>query len=296
MTTLALYEGKSLDLIRRTVAKDANDDELNQFIHICRATRLDPLRRQAYCFIFNKSDPKLRTMTVVTAIGGYRAIADRTGNYRPDEDDARIDYSDDAKNPANNPLGIVKATVYVWKFTHGKWHRVAGSAHWDEYVPMKDGAIDPKKTGWTKMPRIMIAKVAEAAALRKGWPDDFAGLEIEEEVDRRTIDITPAEAANSAAVEAKLALAGGKDAVTVQWDMGGQLERVSLGQLADRALEWSRAKDRTDTEMRIWWNQNLPARTEYKAKKAGEYLEFHKAWMARTAALEAQDAAQTEAA
>jgi phage recombination protein Bet len=298
MTALALYEGKSLDLIRRTVAKDANNDELDQFVHICRAVRLDPLRRQAYCFVFGKNgDPKYRTMTVVTAIGGYRAIADRTGCYRPDDKPCRIEYSETAKDPRTNPLGIVRAEVTVYKHSHGEWHAAIGEAHWDEYVPLRDGAIDAKKTGWTKMPRIMIAKVAEASALRKAWPDDFAGLEIEEEIDRRqVIDITPSEMADASSVEAKLALVGGKDAVTVQWDMNSKLDRVPLGKLADKALEWASAKDRTETEMRIWWNNNVPARTEFKAVKGGEYLDFHKAWMAKTEAIERRNANQTEVA
>lgn len=292
MGDVTLYEGKNLDLIRRTVAKDANSDEFSQFIHICRATRLDPLRRQAYCFVFNKHKPEWRQMTVVTAIGGYRAIADRTGNYRPDPDPAVIEYSEAAKHPTTNPLGIVRATVKVFKHSHGDWHCVTGEAYWDEYVPVKDGAIDSKKTGWVKMPRIMIAKCAEANALRKAWPDDFAGLEVEEEVDRRTIELTAAELADEAATEAKLALVGGKDAITVQWEMHGQLDRVPLGKFADKALAWASDKERTDTELQIWWGHNLPARTEFKAKKPADYLEFQKAWEQTRRSIEQRDANQ----
>ena len=49
----ALFEGKQLDLIRRTVASDTTPAEFEQFIHICRAVNLDPLRRQ----IFTCSSP-----------------------------------------------------------------------------------------------------------------------------------------------------------------------------------------------------------------------------------------------
>ncbi len=292
MGEVAIYNGKQLDLIRRTVAKDANTDEFNQFIHICRATRLDPLRRQAYCFVFNKHKPEWRQMTVVVAIGGYRAIADRTGNYRPDPDAAFIEYSEAAKDARTNPLGIVRATVKVFKHSHGEWHCVTGEAYWDEYVPLKDGAIDQKKAGWTKMPRIMVAKCAEANALRKAWPDDFAGLEVEEEVDRRSIDLTATELADEAATTAKLALVGGADAITVQWDMNSQLDRVPLGGFCDRALAWAKAKDRSETELHIWWGNNLPARTEFKAKKPGDYLEFQKAWDATRMEIERRDATQ----
>lgn len=83
MNALALTDDKQLALIRRTVAKDCDAAEFDLFIHVCRAVRLDPLRRQIYAFVFGKDNPKKRQMTIVTSIGGYRSIAERTGNYRP---------------------------------------------------------------------------------------------------------------------------------------------------------------------------------------------------------------------
>lgn len=262
MTALALYEGKQLDLIRRTVAKDCDPAEFDQFVHICKAVKLDPLRRQIYAFVFNKDKPQWRQMTVVTAIGGYRSIAERTGNYRPDEDDAKIEYSDAAKDQKTNPLGIVKAIVYVWKFAHGEWHRAAGSAHWDEYVPLKDGAIDSKKTGWVKMPRIMIAKCAEAAALRKAWPDDFAGLEIEEEVDRRSIDLTATEIADEAAREQRVARLGGPG-VLVDWCDGEPLQHVPNGKFVDAFLAFSMQHKDDPERVALWGKRNAAAINQF---------------------------------
>lgn len=262
MTALTLYEGKQLDLIRRTVAKDCDPAEFDQFVHICKAVKLDPLRRQIYAFVFNKDKPQWRQMTVVTAIGGYRSIAERTGNYRPDEDDAKIEYSDAAKNPQTNPLGIVKAIVYVWKYSHGEWHRAAGSAHWDEYVPLRDGAIDSKKTGWIKMPRIMIAKCAEAAALRKAWPDDFAGLEIEEEVDRRSIDLTATELADEAARDQRVARIGGPG-VLVDWCDGEPLQHVPNGKFVDAFLSFSMQHKDDPDKVALWGKRNAAAINQF---------------------------------
>jgi len=294
MTLPALYEGKNLDLIRRTVAKDCNDSELDQFIHICRAVNLDPLRRQIYAFVFNKDKPQWRQMTVVTAIGGYRAIAARTGDYRPDDDQTRFVYDADLKGPTN-PLGIMSATVTVYKFAHGEWHAAVGEAFWDEYVPLRDGVIDSKKTGWVKMPRIMLAKCAEAQALRKAWPDDFAGVEIEEEIDRRMIDITPSEAADEAAANAKLNLIGGKDAITVDWCNGDPLARVPLKSFPDAVLEFAKRKDVSATELRVFWHRNLPARGEFKAKAGSDYLELQREIEAITDRKEAAEVAQEAA-
>lgn len=40
MNALVTLEGRNLDLVRRTVAKDCDAAEFDQFIHICRAVRL----------------------------------------------------------------------------------------------------------------------------------------------------------------------------------------------------------------------------------------------------------------
>lgn len=293
MSAVVQWQPKQLDLIRRTVAKDCSDAEFDQFIHICNAVQLDPLRRQIYAFVFNKDDPKKRQMTVVTSIGGYRAIAERTGNYRPDERAPRYEMGE--KNQATNPLGITRCEVTVWKHSHGAWHPVTGEAWWDEYVPIYDGKIDRMKTGWTKMPRIMIAKCAEANALRKAWPDDFAGLEEESEIDRRMVDITPSEAADEAAAEAKLALIGGKDALTVDWCNGSPLARIPAGKFADAVLEHARRQDVTAMEVRAFWHRNLAARGEFKAAHGSDYLALQREIEALTEAKEQAEAKQDAA-
>lgn len=314
--------GKHLELIRRTVAKDCDRNskgidlklgEFDLFIENCRALKLNPLRRQIYAFVFNKDDPAKRQLTIVTSIGGYRSIAERTGNYRPGPTTCHIDES--LKDHDGNPAGIEYAEATVYKFSHGDWHAVTERAYWSEFAPVKEvpaggwqwvdtgekypeghakagkpinrkvpvGSmllkLDERKENWRRMPRVMIEKCAEAKALRRAWPDDFAGVYVEDEMDRSSIvDITPTEAADEAAAEAKLALVGGKDALTVLWGQGSQLDRVPAGQFCDRALAWAKAKDRTSTEIQIWWKTNEAARAEYKARHGAEYLEFQKAF------------------
>jgi phage recombination protein Bet len=210
-----LYDPKTINLIRRTVAADTNDDEFNLFVNMARSLGLDPLRRQIYAFVFSKNNPQKRRLSIIVSIDGFRSIAESTGNYRPDEDEAVYEINDSLKSPLN-PLGIVKATVRVWKYSHGDWHRVTGVAYWDEYAPIKDewgydeasGKNRPtgKKTlddsgQWVKMPRVMLAKCAEAQALRKAWPDNFANVYESSEIDRaKVIDMLPAEAAEQGAV------------------------------------------------------------------------------------------------
>jgi hypothetical protein len=54
MNAIVPFSNTDLALIRRTVAKDCLPHEFDQFIHICRAIGLDPLRRQIYAFVFGK--------------------------------------------------------------------------------------------------------------------------------------------------------------------------------------------------------------------------------------------------
>lgn len=276
MNAITKAEGDKLALIKRTVAKECNDDEFRLFIHMCQAVRLDPLRRQAHAFVFNKSDEAKRQLTVVTSIGGYRSIADRTGNYRPDAAAPR--YTMGEKNAKTNPLGIESCEVTVYKFSHGEWWPVVGQAFWDEYVPLtaaegdvewvdtgkvwedsgkpkmkkvvKQGSepvIDPSKQGWIKMPRIMIAKCAEAAALRKAWPDDFANIHAEEEVHREQ-SLDAIEAIEHAEQIDRMARIGGPDTYIIDWLDGNELRMVPGGQLHDQVMAFiASCKDEPST-------------------------------------------------
>lgn len=167
MNAVVKFDPKQVALIKQTVAKDANDEEFNLFVEMCKARGLNPLTRQVYCFIFNKDNPKKpRQMTIVVSRDGQRSIAERTGAYRPDERAPRFEYG--KKDESTNPLGLVSAEVTVYKHVHGEWFPVPEVAYWEEYAPIKEiwenkqptgkFQLDPKKDGWRKMARIMLAK------------------------------------------------------------------------------------------------------------------------------------------
>ena len=264
MTAIVAWDDRQLSLIRNTVAKDCNPDEFRQFVHICKAVRLDPLRRQIYAFVFNKDKPQWRQMTVVTSIGGYRSIAERTGNYRPDCSAPRFEHGE--KDPATNPLGIVRCEVTVFKHSHGEWFPVVGEAWWDEYVPLvgEEGKqhIDRKKTGWAKMPRIMIAKCAEANALRKAWPDDFAMVHSEEEVDRaHSLDAW--DAAEKGAIEARVEAIGNASGILIDWMDNKPLEGIPAGQFGDRAISFIRSNKTEPAFVMAWAEKNRHGLQQY---------------------------------
>jgi phage recombination protein Bet len=158
----AQWEGK-LDLITRTVANGATKDELDLFLYQARRAGLDPLARQIY---FVKRSGK---GTIQVGIDGLRLIADRTGAYAGNDDPVFVD---------GNPFPEA-ATVTVWKMVGGQRCPFAATARWKEYYPG-----DQQGFQWKKMPHVMLAKCAEALALRKAFPQDMSGLYVHEEMDQ----------------------------------------------------------------------------------------------------------------
>lgn len=320
-----------LALVKKTVAKDCDVNskgedlmlgEFSSFIHICSMLHLDPLRRQIYAFVFHKDDPKRRQMVPVVAIGGYRSIATRAGNYRPGESELVI--ARDLIDADANPLGIEHAKATVYQYMHGEWHPIVERAYWEEFAPIIDAPaggyewedtgevwadsgkpkkrkvavgevgrkLDPKKDAWRRMPRVMLEKCAEAKAIRRGWPDDVAGTYVEGELDKaQVLDLTATEVVNEYEAERKLALVGGLNALTVTWLEGGKLDRVAEGEFCDRVMAWANTADRCALELRAWWANNTPARSEYKARHGGEYLIFQQVFETRLAKLTEAEAA-----
>ena len=45
-----------IELIKRTVAKGATDDELDMFLHFCKQAGVDPLRKQAHFIVRKRWD------------------------------------------------------------------------------------------------------------------------------------------------------------------------------------------------------------------------------------------------
>jgi phage recombination protein Bet len=151
---------QQIDLIKRTIAKNATDDELRLFIHQCNRTGLDPLTRQIY---FVKRGGQ---MTIQTSIDGLRLIAERHGDYAGQvgpywcgEDGEWRDVWLLASPPVASRVGILRHS-----FKEPCW----GVARFQAYV--QNSPI------WRTMPDVMIAKCAEALGLRKAFPQELSGL------------------------------------------------------------------------------------------------------------------------
>lgn len=280
----ATSDARALQLIKRTIAADTNDDEFELFIATARGLKLDPRRRQIYAVVYNKKDPKKRKMSIIVGIDGFRTVAARTGDYRPDDEEPRYEYDPALKGPLN-PLGLVKATAKVWKHSHGAWHPVVAAAYWDEYAPIDEEWAEDEKTGkrkptgkkklggkWPAMPRLLLAKCAEALCLRKAWPDDFSNIYAEEEMDKSTIELSAVEMITEAEREDRKALLGGPSIVVDWCDGDGALSSVPVGQFADRVME--RLQSMSPDEVQIFQDRNRVGLREFWAHSKGDALEL----------------------
>ena len=189
-TALAQYDlgREKIDLIKQTVAKGSTDLELELFLHACKRTGLDPLMKQIYAIKRWNGKLQREEMSIQTGIDGYRLIADRTGCYAGSDEPKYEEAEQDVK-----PWPF-KATVTVYKMVAGQRCAFSASALWDEYCQLtKEGK---PMSLWGKMPYLMLAKCAEALALRKAFPAELSGVYTHEEMmqaenEQKTIEVEP---------------------------------------------------------------------------------------------------------
>lgn len=161
------FSQDQVELIKRTIAVGASDDELKLFLFQAQKSGLDPLKKEIY---FIKVGGRVQT---ITSIDGMRLVADRSGSYEGQTQP--IFYDGDGKSYdiwlKKEPPFACK--VGVWK--KGFREPLYAVAIFSEYA---------KQNLWLKMPSLMIAKVAEALALRKAFPNDMGGIYTRDEMEQ----------------------------------------------------------------------------------------------------------------
>lgn len=168
-----------LELLKRTLAKGTTDDEFALFMNTSQRLRLDPFAKQIYAVKRWDSNTRTEVMATQVAIDGYRAVAESTGEY--DGQDGPFWCGDDSvwKEVWTSAKPPAAAKVIVYK--KGVARGFVGIASYGSFVQKnKDGG--PRAT-WAVMPDVMLAKCAEAQALRKAFPKQLSGTHTPDEID-----------------------------------------------------------------------------------------------------------------
>ena len=175
------WTAAQIETIKKTVAVDASNEELNMFLNIATKYDLDPFLKEVWCI-------KMKGRAVITTSrDGYLKIANRNPHYKGMTSD--VVYSGDkfAKDDAGvhhayglaNRGQIVGAYAIVYRD--------------DRNVPIFSFAPirDYYKGGgtWEQYPHAMILKVAESMALKRAF--SISGMTTQEEIGIEISEKTP---------------------------------------------------------------------------------------------------------
>ncbi len=155
---------------KELVAKGATDDQIDVYLMVLERTKLDHFTRQIMAQVRRTKNKETQeyepTLAYLVTIDGFRVIAQRSGQYAGQQgpwwcgtDGVWREAWLDAKPPVAARVGVMR---------HDFKEPLYAVARFQAYA--QNGQV------WEKMPDLMIAKCAEALALRKAFPQELSGL------------------------------------------------------------------------------------------------------------------------
>ena len=169
-----------------------------RFMTIASQAGLNPFKNEVFAIYYHDKSIGADRLTVVTGINGFRkaaaedttAVMRYVGSGEP-EFEMKSVKPWWAKEDEEVPHKCTVAIKGLNPITGEVQDVAVGIAYWDEYVKLVDEYENNKKTGrkipnttWRDKKMTMLSKVAEAAGLRKAYPNRFSAVYNEAEFDR----------------------------------------------------------------------------------------------------------------
>lgn len=179
--------------LQHSLFPGANPASLQLYWSYCQARGLDPMKKPAHIVPMSVKDARSGSYVwqdvIMPGIAEARITANRTREYAGQDEPV---FGPDVEHDIGGFL--IEAPAYCTIRVHRKMgHRIATFAH-TEYF---DEAVSTTKDGkpnamWKKRKRGMLAKTAEAGALRKAFPEELGGEIMAEEAHTYAeMDVTP---------------------------------------------------------------------------------------------------------
>jgi len=169
-----------METVCRPSKRKATDAEFELFARVCALRQLNPLTKHIYAVFRWDSRVGGEKMIIQTSIDGFRLIAQRTGEYRGqvgphwcgDDGEWRDVWVSD-RLPTAARVGVIR---------EGFKEPVYSVAKTSSFIQTnKEG----QPTGqWANMPEVMIAKCAEAQALRRAFPEELSNIYTDDEMNQ----------------------------------------------------------------------------------------------------------------
>ena len=179
------FDNEQLALMKRTVARNADDNAFLMFLELVGRYKLDPFAGQAYLAKMPGKDGEPPAYKTLISRDGLLAIADRYDDFDGIEGD--VIYGTDTisrtKDGFQHLYPEIQAAERMKGTIIGAWARCYRTGRRPTFFLAKFTSYTRKNKAWGSYPDAMILKVAESMVLRKQFT--ITGLVPEDEVGAR---------------------------------------------------------------------------------------------------------------
>jgi phage recombination protein Bet len=249
-------------VLKATVAAGLNDHEFVLFAEHCKATKLNPFKKEVWAIkgkgYTNRQGQYIEgKLQIMTGINGFVTIANSHKEYNGME------------CGLVTPEGELVSQAYPKNDFVGAWARVHRK---DRQVPTEsvvflseyDKSIDqnyPAGGIWRTMKRVMIQKCAKSVALREAFPQELNGLYTEEEMpieysaaakakEGKVIDVKPADVLGDDMVQGSIVDAPAKEP---EYKFDYDLTSCPPEKLESAHKLLKKAGARTEDDLLMYW-------------------------------------------